>query len=157
MKSFGISGLAAGLVGGLLAALLPLSAGAHDPVGIHAVFLTVSNTDRKAAPRDSTVEICRAALAHELQEQDLHVTESRTKSDAEVVVAGNYLTITEGPSSKIGEVLLNYTATLKDRTGRSRFTHVGDEWGDSAVDACQEAAEDIAEEISDAVDDLNDD
>lgn len=153
MKSLRISGFAVGVCAGLMALAQPVIA--HDPGEISSVFLSMSRLDKRAAP-DSTVELCRLSLVQALHESDLHVTESRMRADAELLFAGNYLTITEGPSSDIGEVLLNYSATLKDHDAKRQFIHIGDARGDSAVEACEEAAEDIADEMEDAIDELED-
>lgn len=161
MNGFKISGLAPGLVAGLLAcgltASLPQSAYAHDPDGLHAIYLTISSVDRKrSTARDSTGELCRIALTNALHEEGVHVTDSRAKADGELAFSGNYLVITEGDSSEIGEVVLNYAAVLKDRNGRTRFSHLGDKREESAAKACTEAAEEITDELADAIDDMND-
>lgn len=128
----------------------------HGLAGVNSLSLVVNGPDRKALNRDNTSDLCLVALTHALQKEHFSVAGSRAKADAELVLTGSYVTITEGWASNIGETTLSYAVAVKDRSGAVLWSMVADAEGDSIAEACMEAAEEIAEELEDARDDARD-
>lgn len=124
---------------------------------VQRILLTVKGPDVKAINRDNMSDLCLVALMQELQDEGFTIARSRDQADAELLFTGGYITITQGRSSRIGDVQLSYAAVLKDMKGNTLWSVVDDEWGDSAAEACEDAADDIADDIEDARDDALDD
>lgn len=124
---------------------------------VQRILLTVKGPDVKAINRDNMSDLCLVALMQELQDEGFTIARSRDQADAELLFTGGFITITQGRSSRIGDVQLSYAAVLKDMKGNTLWSVVDDEWGDSAAEACEDAADDIADDIEDARDDALDD
>lgn len=161
MRSYGFSGLMAGLLLAVLPAAVPVQAHEeghlHGMANVRSIYLSVDGPDRKAINRDNTSDLCLVALTHALQEEDFTIASSRSKADARLVFTGGYITVTEGRWGRIGDAQLSYAAVLKDRNGTTLWSVVDDQWGDSAAEACEDAAEDIASEVAEAREDALDD
>jgi hypothetical protein len=100
--------------------------------------------------------ICKAALEHALEDEGIAVTSNRVDADAELVLTGSTLTITEGPSDEIGKVILNFIVIVRvGSRGSEMFDYINAIRGDTAADVCKEMAEEVAEEVADAIEDAD--
>lgn len=161
MRITGLTGQLIALMAGIFMVAAPSLA--HDEglyrgiANVRSLFLSVDGPDRKAINRDNTSDLCLVALTHSLQEEGFSIAGSRAKADAELVFTGGFLTITQGRTSLIGDVQLNYAVVLKDKIGTTIWSEVDDEWGDSAAEACEDAADEIAGDLAEVREDGLDD
>jgi hypothetical protein len=147
------TGLVAGLLVGVLSVILPLQAhelAYHGVVKADNILLTLK---LDTLNRASVTKLCKIAITEALNEAEFDVVTSGNRADAELVVTGGILTITEGRAGQIGNAQLSYSIELKDMHGHTIMSQVADAEGDSAAELCTDVGENIAEELEEALDD----